>query len=116
MGVDNSGEQEMKTIEDAVRELPKPGDVCEWGGDKAIVLARDGDFLWLKRIGSNPFSVDGNANRELIRPLRTDRERWVDAAESVVSKRIHFNKPELVCEIVYDALQSGELPIPGGDK
>ena len=51
-------------------------------------------------------------NSDLFRPIKSDREKWIDAAFDLAARQIELDSSLL--EIVYDALQSGELPTPKG--
>lgn len=97
-------------------DLPPVGTECEvhtgterWERCKILALsAMRHSPIAVFQVGLNP--PDWYAQASSFRPLRSDRERWVEQASSVV------NKPGSGLQNLYDALLSGELPTPGNDQ
>lgn len=78
---------ESDTAEPPVMPHPKAiGEVCEFehlkAGNwvKALVLARDGDAAWIKLLGNGYETV---LNPSDLRPIPTEREKAIEAAQKV---------------------------------
>ena len=50
-----------------------------------------------------------------FRPIKPDKEKWIEKAVNIYFSRISCDKLDRF-GVLYDALISGELPIPRGDK
>lgn len=93
-------------------ELPPSGIYCEkrrrgeW--IKVYIVGTDGDGYCVFDTGED---YNGSKDPESFRPLRTDRESWVEHALSAVKCSNSYQLGE-----VYDALKSGTLPTPGVDQ
>ena len=68
-------------------ELPPVGVECEWSDGGKIkneivkVIAYNGDFAWIKPKDGSPMTV---FNPSGFRPIKSERERFIDAACSVL--------------------------------
>lgn len=97
--------------------LPPVGTVCEhwWGGvyddDVEIVqYRRNGNHVVFWRI--NKDCVDGaEIPTAEFRPLRSEREHWVEQSLKVLQKD-PCALPSQLMGMIYDAIQSGELKSP----
>lgn len=101
--------------------LPPVGTVCEhwWGGvyddDVEIVqYRRNGNHVVFWRI--NKDCVDGaEIPTAEFRPLRSEREQWIDDAINVVGGKQAVISAENVFGKIYDAIKSGQLIMPEED-
>ena len=101
------------------KDLPPVGTVCKykyerngnWCVGECKILGRDGDWVWFKPTCTKHRTMI--ETEVSFSPIKSDKEKWVNAAMG-----IHYPdrsvlpvlRPALTT--IYDALQSGELPMP----
>lgn len=100
--------------------FPPVGTECElwWGGAydddvEIIQYRRNGNHAVFWRIAKD--CVDGaEIPTAQFRPLRTEREKWIEAANIGLSGDVQALKhAESILKQIYDLLKSGQLKVPG---
>ena len=99
--------------------LPPVGAVCEYLFSKNNEWRKGHCVAHFQEQAVIVDAVDSGAEcciEQRLRPIRTDRERWIEAVDSLVEEkagtlysRAH---PKDVAQFIYDAMQSGKLPKP----
>jgi hypothetical protein len=94
--------------------MPPVGEVCEYRCKAAMILARDGDSLWVKHLGGKaPFTVYKVGDK--FKPLKSERDRAIEAAERIMiecyrnadgpapSDSLNADDRHTYCAALYDA-------------
>lgn len=93
--------------------LPPVGEICEFyfdgSWDKALILARDGDFAWVNVLGRDHVTAD---DPKEFRPIRTDRDKAVEAASKHLNSKGWVSRGNELASL-YDA---GLLRLPEGEE
>jgi hypothetical protein len=82
--------------------LPPVGEVCEsvyWDWDKVLVLARDGDAVWVKALSGGYRTSDTPA---AFRPIQTERDKAIEAAVKIIEETGRMREEDTAAAL-YDA-------------
>lgn len=101
--------------------LPPVGIECEiqrgeglnWYKITVRAYSPNKHYIWISDDGGEGEVLSLQGSRYKFRPLRTDREQWVDRALCLITPA---PSPKMLAEAIYDALAIGELPLPEKTK